>query len=550
MKYFFSVWIPALAVLVSCGSPPRQDTIVVGVKADPDQINPVTHFSAFGRILCTGVFPRLLESHFDTTDGVIKYSPLLARRYEYSEDRKSLTYYLRSDMVWEDGHPVTAQDVQFTFGLIANPVVTSSKKEHLALLDFGDPPDIFHAVEVIDDSTVTFHFLKSYPLQIYDSNLQPGFLPFHLLKNVDPATLKTDPFNAKPLSGGPYRIERWKHQEELILSANQKYVPGVPSTSTIFFRVIPEYVTRLSALKSGEIDIMYPVNPQDASLLLQTNPEIRIEVMRGRYYDYIGWQNIDQKAYHTSGGKIIRPHPLFGNRIVRRALTLAINRAEILQGFLGDFGQQAFGPISPVFKWAYNDTLKPYAYDPQAARELLEGEGWRDHDGDGIIDRDGLPFAFDLHYDAGNDRREFAALLIQKYLSAIGIQVTIDAAETNVFYDNELNKQYDAFISGIGVTLMIDPTSEWNSDLEKNRYNDVSYQNPTVDRLIEEGKSVKEVVDAASCWREFQVILHNDEPATFLYWRDEIVAYRSSIKNTSTGILGEIDKFWLWQKVR
>ena len=534
-------------ILFSCSAPNNRSTVVVGVKADPDQINPVTHVSAFGRILCTGLFPRLLESEFDTVTGIIRYQPLLAKRYEFSQDHKSLTYFLRSDVFWEDGERVTAKDIKFTFELINNPDVASSKKDQLQMLDIDEKGTLDKAIKIVNDSTITFCFKQANPLQIYDSNLQPGFLPYHLLKDIKPADLRTHPLNLKPISAGPYRLSLWKKQEQIVFETRSECsVPGPGKIDRIVFRVIPEYTTRLTSLKTGEVDVMYPINPQDVAQIKKENSDIRIEVMKARYYDYIGWQNIDQMAYHASNGKTIKPHPLFGNKNVRRALTIAINRQEIVDGFLGEYGQQAVSPISPVFKWAFNDSLKPLPFDPVLAKDILKREGWGDHDGDGILDRNGLKFEFDLYYDAGNDRREFAALIIQRNLGAIGIKARVQSVETNVFYDNELKKNYDAFISGIGVTLQIDPTSEWNSDLKQNAYNDVSYQNPEVDKLIEKGKSYVNYLDAAPTWKKFQSILYEDQPATFLFWRDEIVGYHRRIKNTHTSILGEIDKYWLW----
>ncbi len=542
----FSILFVCL-LIVSCSTKHDRSTVVVAVKADPDQINPVTHVSAFGRILCTGIYPRLLESEFDTVSGAIFYKPLLAKRYEFSQDHKSLTYFLRSDVFWEDGERVTARDIKFTFELINNPDVASSKKDQLQMLDLDEKGNLDRAIKVINDSTIVFHFRKANPLQIYDTNLQPGFLPYHLLKDVKPAEIRTHAFNQSPVSAGPYRLASWKKQEQIVYkSRDECKVPHPGSVGQIVFRVIPEYTTRLTALMTGEVDVMYPINPQDVAQIRKANPSIRIELMRSRYYDYIGWQNIDQKIYHESSGEKIVPHPLFGNRNVRKALTMAINRQEIVDGFLGEYGRQAVSPVSPVFRWAYNDSLRPLPYDPKLALSLLQKEGWTDHDGDGVIDRNGRKFEFDLYYDAGNDRREFAALIIQRNLENIGIKVRVQSVETNVFYDNELKKNYDAFISGIGVTLQIDPTSEWNSDLKKNLYNDVSYQNAEVDKLIEKGKSFINPQDAAQTWKRFQAIIYEDQPATFLFWRDEIVGYNHRIKNTKTSMLGEIDKFWEW----
>ncbi len=545
MRIILAGFLALFLSMGSCATKKAGDTIVVAVKADADQINPVIYVSAFGRILCTGIFPRLLESEFDTAAGTIRYTPLLAKSYEFSVDHKSLTYFLRADIFWEDGWRVTAKDIQFTFELIRDPEIASPRKDQLEMLDMDEKDSIGKAVEIINDSTITFHFKKVYPNQVYDTNLQPGFLPYHLLKDAKHTELRRHSFNLHPVSAGFFKIKSWRKQEEITFENNSQNIFSA-RISKVIFRVIPEYTTRLTALKTGEVDVMYPIYPQDVASLKGANPAIRLELMKARYYDYVGWQNIDQKIYHESSGRIIKPHPLFGNRSVRKALTLAINRQEIVDGFLGEYGRQAVSPVSPVFKWAFNDTLKPLPFDPQLAKKLLLQEGWSDHDGDGILDREGKPFEFDLTYDAGNDRREFAAVVIHKNLKAIGIRAKIQTVETNVFFDNELKKNYDAFISGIGVTLQMDPTSEWSSDLKNNPYNDVSYQNPEVDKLIAQGKNFRNPLDAAETWKKFQAVIYADQPATFLFWRDEIVGYNARVKNTHTSMLGEIDKYWLW----
>lgn len=533
--------------LMSCVPAQQEERITVAVRTEPDAINPVTHTSAFSRIVCTGILPRLLESEWDSLQGRAVYKPFLAKSYSFSDDRRVLTYHLRSDFFWEDGERVTAHDIRFTFQMIAHPDVASTKKEHIQYLTDA-LGSVDRSVIALNDSTIEFHFTRAYPLQIFDTNLQPGFLPFHILKDVKPSELRRHTINTMPLSGSYYDITIWKKQDYIVLERNARS-PYQAASRQIVFRIIPEYTTRLTALKTGDVDVMYPIMPQDVADLRKTNPELRIEAMRSRYYDYVGWQNIDQHAYHASSGNTIQPHPLFGSKHVRRALTMAIHRQEIVDGFMGEFGRVAITPISPVFRWAANDTLSPLPYEPEESKRLLAQEGWIDRDGDGIVEKNGRAFTFELYYDAGNDRRQFAALIVQRDLKKIGIRCDVRTAETNVFYDDELNKKYDAFISGIGVPLMIDPTSEWSSDLKKNPYNDISYQNPNVDALIEAGKRVNNPEDAAPMWRALQAILHEDQPATFLYWRDELVGYNQKIKNSRTSLLGEIDKFWLWEKV-
>ncbi len=278
--------------------------------------------------------------------------------------------------------------------------------------------------------------------------------------------------------------------------------------------------------------------------LTENYPQIRLETLPPRAYDYIGWANIDFELYNTK--KIIKPHPIFGSKRVRQAMTYGINRQGIIDGFLGEYGELAVTDFSPIFKWAVNNNLKPYAYDPVRARKILKEEGWQHHDGDGILDKDGRKIEFTLNYNAGNARRAYAATIIQDNLKQLGVRMNLSAVEGVVFFDRIAKKSYDAFLAGFGVGLAIDPTDRWGSDIS-NPFNNTGFQNKRIDELIKLGHNVKVDRDAAPYWMDLQAILHEEQPATFLFWFKEIVGINRRLQGTHVNVLGAMDQFWDWQ---
>jgi peptide/nickel transport system substrate-binding protein len=206
----------------------------------------------------------------------------------------------------------------------------------------------------------------------------------------------------------------------------------------------------------------------------------------------------------------------------------------------------AIGPVSPAFKWAYNDSLRPYPYDPTKAKELLKEEGWEDHNGDGVLDKGGRKFSFKLRTNSGNPRRAYAGVIIQNNLKAIGIDVEIEQLETNVFLDGLRKKRFDAFLSGFSVPLEMDFESFFGSELDKDTFNTASFRNKRVDEIFSASRNVVNVADAAPLWKEFQSILYEEQPITFLYWIDRLVGVNNRLQGTSVSILGALTDMGSW----
>ncbi|NOY05930.1 MAG: ABC transporter substrate-binding protein [Chlorobi bacterium] len=539
-------------LLSSCGKKsgsksedPRPGTAVVAIMGDVDNFNPVVSAELIASQVNDAIFPQMFDVKFATGEGRLVYGPMLVKSWEFLNGQKDIRLDLRGDVYWEDGVRVTAEDIKFSYGLYGNPEVSSPRQNYVRNMIWTNGKfDVDKSIEIINDSTLIFHFDHTYPTQLFHLNLPP--IPKHIFQNADLRTLDSNPANARPLSAGPFRLEKWIRQQEIILARNPKCnLPYPAKLQRVILRVISEPVTRLTELKKGTIDMMWPINPEDVQDLQLNYPSIRIETMPPRVYEYVGWANIDFKAWNESGRKVVKPHPLFGNKRVRQALTYGINRQEIIDGFLGGYGQLATSDISPIFRWAYNFDLKPYPYNPEKARNLLAMAGWTDTDGDGILDHNGRKFEFTLRYNAGNARRAYAANIIQDNLKKLGIIVKIEAVEGVVFYEKIARKEYDAFLAGFSVGLAIDPSDRWGSDI-RNPMNHAGFMNTRVDELIRYGQNVKSYLEAAPFWKELQAILHEEQPFTFLYWIEEIVGINNRLQNTKVGILGAMNEMWNW----
>jgi len=535
----------------------RDTTLVIGMLGDADYLNPVIGASLTSSEITGLIYPGLLQGEFDTKTGLVNYLALekrlrpssgnpderspksaLAKTWTMSTDHRSITYILRSDARWADGQPITSRDFKFAYRLYGNPVIASPRQQSLAELVGADKGqvDFDKAIETPDDTTLIFHFYKPVPehLALAHTSLTP--LPEHLWKNVKPAEFRESKLNQQPVGAGPYRLAEWNKQQTLTLSSSASCnLPKPGNIKRIIYRVIPDYTVRLAQLQTGDVDVVENVKPEDFPAVQKANPNVDLKTIGLRVYDYVGWQNIDGDYYNQTGK--LRPHPLFGDASVRRALTLAIDRQSIIDGYLGQYGVLAKTDISPSLKWAYDDSIKPYGYDQAQAVRLLEQAGWLPGP-DGIRQKNGKRFSFVLCTNAGNARRNYACTIIQQNLREIGIECKIEQQETNVFFQNLQERKLGAWMAGWAIGLEIDPLDVWGSDLKKSRFNFPGFINPRIDQLCELAKSKMRTEDARPYWVEYQKILHEEQPITFLYWIRETQGFSKRIQGAKLNISG------------
>ena len=532
-------------------------TLVITMLGDADYLNPVIGTTVTSSNIFGLIYPSLLQSEFDTTTGLLNYIALekklraiapgqskktpkgaVAKSWIMSADHKSITYILRNNAFWDDGKPLVSGDFKFSYQLYGNPVIASARQQYLAELIGADKGsiDFDKAIETPNDTTLIFRFYKPVPehLALFHTSLTP--LPAHRWKNVKPDEFRHSPLNLDPLGAGPYKLKNWQQQQEIVLASNRRStLPKPGNIPVISFKVVPDYTVRLTQLQTGAADVVENIKPEDFNVLLKANNQIKIKTVGLRVYDYVGWSNIDQAEYQKTGK--FKPHPLFGSARVRLALTQAINREAIIDGYLKEYGVICNTDISPSLKWAYDNRITPHVFDPSKASALLKEEGWVPGS-DGILQKNGRKFSFVLYTNAGNARRNYASVIIQQNLRAIGIDCKLEVQESNVFFESLQARKLDAWLAGWSIGLEIDPLDVWGSDLKKSRFNFAGYRNPRIDELCELAKQKMDFKDARPYWVEYQEIIHRDQPITFLYWMKETQGFSKRIEGDELNIAG------------
>jgi peptide/nickel transport system substrate-binding protein len=492
-------------------------TLIVGVKNDLDTFNPL-----FGETAFSQEITHLLLLGLADLNEKSEFVPELATSWERSEDYSKLTYHLRKDAVWSDGVPITAEDVKFTFDLLMDSAVASPRQ---------GVTEYIKSVAVDDPYTVTIEFTEPYPDQIFDTAGE--ILPKHVLEKVDLSALRSHEFGRNPISSGPFVLKKWVSQQYIEIVPNESYFGGRPYLDRVIFKIVPDNTNLLLQLQTGEVDMVIGVPPGEVNRLLHKNPSLKIYPISGRVYYYIGY-NLN--------------NPLFSSVNVRQALTMAIDRQGIIDALLYGYGKPSFGPLPPMVTWAYSQQVKEIPYDPKRAKAQLAEEGWTDHDGDGWLDKEGNTFKFTLKTNAGNQLRSDVAVIVQDQLRRIGIQVEIQTIERATLIQKLRQKQFDAYMGGWSTSFNIDPTPIFHSS-SVNLFNFISYANPRVDHLIEIGREEMDRSKAAKIWKEMQEVIYHDQPYTFLFWKDRIVAVNERFRNVTPIPLSALYGLKNWYKV-
>jgi peptide/nickel transport system substrate-binding protein len=480
------------------GTPRRGGSVTVAIIAEPGGLNEYTTPSSLptDEVLFT-VFRHLVQEQPDFSEHPPTFAPELAASYEWSADHKTLTFHLRENAVWSDGVPITAEDVRWTWQAQTDPTVA---------WDNAFMKREIRDVEAVDPHTVRFHFHRSYAKQMSDAN-EGTILPKHAWEKLPFARWRqsADWFKQHAVFSGPFVIASWKTQQELVLRRNERfYEKDRPYLDQVVLRVTLDPGSALIQLLNGEVDFFGQIPPSDAPRI-KADPRLNLVAYWSNLYVFVAWNNDD---------------PLFADRDVRRALTLGIDRQAIVDTILGPYGNVAVSPIISSV-WAHDRSIKALPYDPAEARRILEAKGWKDSNGDGVLDRGGKPFAFELASNAGNQQRTDAAVMIQQQLSKLGIRATPRLLEFNTLVDQANKGQIAAMVLGLSLDTSLDLTGNFHTSQIPSPNNEGSnferYRNPEVDRLIDEIAATPDIRSALPKLNQLQQILHRDQPVTFLW---------------------------------
>jgi peptide/nickel transport system substrate-binding protein len=460
------------------------------------------------------------------TDKDLNLAPAMAQSWTYSRDCLELTFKLRRDIKWHDGYPFTSADVVFTYETMINPKTPAPFKEGFLIVKGVDAPDAY---------TVRVHYAKPYARAV--ETWGTSILPKHLLQSfAEAGTLRESPQNAYPVGTGPYRFQEWKPGEKVVLVANPDYYEGRPYLSRIVYRVIPSQATIFLELKAGGVD--YVSTLTGIQYARQTEyPAFRKAYHKFRYpasdYTFLGFNLKD---------------PRFADRRVRQAFAHAINKQELIDGVRLGLAREATGPIRPG-TWAYTDKVARFDYDPEKARALLAEAGWKDRDGDGVVeDSTGRPFTLTIRTNQGNDERKKIAEIIQQRLKEVGIQADIQLIEWAAFIKEFVKpRRFEVVVLGLGTGTDPDQFVVWHSSQRgPDQMNRTGYANPEVDALLEAGRMSCVQSERVRYYQRLQEILADDLPMIFLYYRDALPVVASRIHGVSPSPSGILYNFNEW----
>jgi len=469
---------------------------------------------------------------------------MLAEKWEWSDDGNSLQLYLRDDIFWSDGNPITIYDIIYTFDIYSDPNVESrffGQFQNFYTID-GQQIDIEKTFKVISLSVLEINFKKDSNPTLLDVNLE--IIPKHIWSKYKPEEFPQVQANFEPVTSGPFKLSKWERESIISLridSSNFLYDPE--NIKEIIFKIIPDYKSRIIQLKTNAIDLSNNIKSEDVDELKLTG-DVILSTLRGRDYDYIGWNHIDPQEYQKS--KVI-PNKFFSTAEIRKALTHAINRKEIIQSYLEEFGELCKGPVSPMFKSYFDPDLPEYDYDPSIAIKILKANGWEDKNSDGVVEKGDVEFSFDLYISTGNPRRNYVATIVKNNLKVVGIEVNIQTLEMGAFVESLMTRDFDAWIAGWTIAVPIDLNPYWNSDPEIGFLNFSSYQNNEKDVLLDSLQQRLNESEKIIIYKKLQRIFYEDEPVTFLFWYDNIIAYNDRLTKINFSNLGLFKNAWEWR---
>jgi peptide/nickel transport system substrate-binding protein len=550
MRRLVLPWILTLSVLAcsgpdqtrenttaDAGQPVQGDTVIVRFEVEPDSLNPITHVTSVGHYTLWGaknsqVYELLMG--YNTKDWDVT-EPLLAEAPPtVSEDRLLYTINIREGVKWHDGKPFTAEDVLFTYKATAAPL-TDAAGMRSYLTDLADIEVqgrtirfVMSKPNVYNERNVVTNILPIMPKHVFD---EKGLLDAFSYKDIIGPKGRTDakikefaeqfnkhPAGRAPIGTGPYKFEKWESGREIVLTRNEDYWGTKPYLDKIVYRIITDYTAALTALKAGEIDLqprLLPIQYQEQT----SGPGFDEQFIKGKYsiparYQII-WNN--DRAF-------------FKDKRVRQAMTMLIDREKIIKTIrfgLGETSVSAFHPQARDF----NPNVKPWPYDPKRAVELLDEAGWKDLNGDGIREKDGVPFKFEfLVSNTSTLLKQISAVLMDEF-KKVGIGMTERAIEFALMTTTLKEHRFDASALGFSSDLVQDPYESWHSSSVAGGTNYGNFKNAESDRLLEQARLEFDHEKRRQIYWRWQELVHDEQPVTFLYYQVEPAALSNRFQN-------------------
>ncbi|MBI2776696.1 MAG: peptide ABC transporter substrate-binding protein [Chloroflexi bacterium] len=499
--------------------------VTVGLAEEPANLNPYLAIQTASRLVRELTLEGLLNA---SPEG--NYIPQLAAEVPtvenggISADGLTITYKLRTGVVWSDGHPFTSRDVQFTWQAIMDPgnaVNSQTGYEKIA------------SVETPDDQTAVVRFKALYAPALSLFSLDGAVLPAHVLEGQNMAAAS---FNRTPEGTGPFVVTQWTSGDSIVLDRNKNFRDaGKPILDQIVFLIIPSNEVGIARLRTGDIDALWGLGESQIPQL-QGVQDVKLVVTPSSNVEYLGL-NLSQRGTADPA----KPHPILGDRRVREAIASAIDRKPIVNDLLYGMTVAATSPIG--LGWAAPEGLSMPSYDPAKAKSLLDAAGWTDANGDGVREKNGQPLRLDISTVAGSQVQELSEQIVQSQLRAVGIDLVINNLPSATLFGNW---QENGTIKRGNFDILEDT---WGADLDPDAFfsalfasdqiptaanggagwNFFRLQDPALDKAIADGRSSLDQASRKEAYRRAVQRILDALVYIPLFNRATVEAYRTTV---------------------
>jgi peptide/nickel transport system substrate-binding protein len=508
-------------------------TAVVTLPTDPPTFNGLVAVD----LESMWIHQSLLSMPLVRYDAETRPQPWLAASWDtvrVASDTLELTFHLRRDVRWHDGVPTTAEDVRFTYERMRDPAVGFPR---MAYLQHWSP----HVV-VVDSFTIRFR-LRAHA-EFMEFWTWDVVKPAHVLRDVPPGELRNHPLGHEPMGNGPFRFVRRVPGSELVFEANLDFpdaLGGRPYLDRIVFRVVPDATARVTELLTGGTDMVM----LSAEQVRRVSDERRLRLIE---YPHSAWTQI---IWNTR-------RPPFDDVRVRRALSLAIDRTELIAGVLQQQGEPGRWTATPTH-WQFDDgpSGEP-RHDPSEARRLLAEAGWRDLNGEGILqDEHGRALRFTVISYRGSSIHAQTLPVLQAQLRRVGIDLqmrlleqatAISLIEGRIDETGERVRNFDALLTNWETGLSSDDSWFLHSRNRNAPLAATGYADLRADSLMDLLAATLDRDAARPVWKEYQQYMVEESPVTVLYYPKHLVAVTDRLRNVEMVVAGpyaSAPRWWL-----
>ena len=482
-------------------------TLQLATSTNPSRLNPILATDSSSAEIAGFLFNGLLKYDKDSSTIIGD----LAKKF-YFKDDKTLIFELRKNVKWHDGKKFTSKDVIFTYKTLISDKISSPYSSEFRFVK---------SVKALGKYKIEVKYKRAYFKAL--ETWMMGILPEHILKNEK--NLMNSSFNTHPIGTGPYKLTQLEYSKNIILTAFDDYFEGRAKIDKISFNIIADPMTRFLMLKSGALDIGN-IEPMAFERQLSKTffKKFKTYEQISHSYTYLGF-NLRRKK--------------FQNPKVREALSLAINRQELVDILFFKHAKVCTGPFLPATS-AFNPKVKAPKQNIKRAKELLKEAGYtKKH-----------PLRFEIVTSNSSALRPYAAEILQYQLQKSGVIVTIRVMEWQAFLNMAVfPHKFDTVLLGWGLSPTPDPYMFWHSDNDKKGgFNLVGYHNPIIDKMIEKSQSIVNREKLSAIWKKMFKMIVDDNPYLFLYIPNSITAVNKNINNIQPSVSGIWHNYIKWTK--